>query len=153
MAGIRVRKLTDDELRAWRADIAARMTALEQKWDKSGHTDLHALVGGLTFCQTQVPPWVFAGVLKSLKRLHKQLPQQPSRDWGRYQLVLEGRQRRDARGRPLSWRKAYEYASEQARAIGKPFAGGWRTMKESYQIIKANQRGIPRRKRRKKLGQ
>lgn len=141
MAGIRGRKLTDDEVRSWRADVAAKMAALEQRWKRSGHADLNALIGGLTFSQSHLPPWVFSGVLE---RLRARLQQQPPRDWGRYLLVLEGRQQKNARGRPLSWQKSYEYASKQAVAMGKPFEGGWRAMKDSYQRIA---------RRRKKLGQ
>ena len=57
----------DDEVRAWRADVAAKMAALEQRWEKSGHADLHALIGALVFCQAQLPVWVFSGVLKRLR--------------------------------------------------------------------------------------
>ena len=45
--------LTIDEARAMADDINARMAALQQQWAASG--DLHALLGGLIFCQQQLP--------------------------------------------------------------------------------------------------
>jgi hypothetical protein len=71
---VRVRVLTAEERRAWVDDINARMAQLERQWERSGHTDVHALRGALIFLETQLPPWVFSGVMQQLKVQEMQPP-------------------------------------------------------------------------------
>jgi hypothetical protein len=129
-----VRVLPKAEARAWQAKMAAlkeaKMAALEKQWEDSKGTDRHALWEALNFGQIKImPPWLFA----ALKQLLKSPPQNPSLHWGRWLLVREGM----AQG--LSLRKAYDYASERLK--GTPYAGEWRTMKESYGIVQKERRG------------
>jgi hypothetical protein len=70
----RVRVLTAEERRAFVDDINARMAQLERQWERSGHTDVHALRGALIFLETQLPPWVFSGVMQQLKVQEMQPP-------------------------------------------------------------------------------
>lgn len=137
---VRIRRLSNDEVRKWRDDVSAKMAALERKWEKSGQTDLHALLGALVFCQAQLPPWLFNGLHQMLKA---RLPQEPDMHWWRWLLVKEGR------GKRLSWENAYEYAAEQAR--GK-YAGTARTMKRSYQIAQGELRRKMGQQQQAKLG-
>jgi len=58
-----VSALTVDETRAMAADINARWAALQRQWEASG--DLHALLGGLIFCQRQLPEWLFKGLMQT----------------------------------------------------------------------------------------
>ena len=115
--------LTPSELRKIRDDISTRMTALEQEWENSRQTDVHALLAALIFCELQLPYWVFKGLFEFLST---KLPKEPGLHWGRWLLV------KDARNRGLSWQKAYKDAAE--RATDTKYAGKWRTMKESYEI-------------------
>jgi hypothetical protein len=69
-----VRVLTAEERRAWVDDINAKMAQLEQRWERSGHTDVYALRGALIFLQMQLPPWVFSGVMEQLKMPEMQPP-------------------------------------------------------------------------------
>jgi hypothetical protein len=130
--GVRVRVLTEAEVQAWRADIAAKMAALGQRWEASNGTDTHALLGALVFCQTTLPKWVFTAFKQMLI---EPMPQEPSAHWGRWLLVREGR----VKG--MSLRKAYDYASTSACLIGPPYAGKWRAMKDSYDIVQKERRG------------
>jgi hypothetical protein len=52
----KVSELTIDEARAMAADMTARLAALQRRWEASG--DLQALLGGLIFCQLQLPEWL-----------------------------------------------------------------------------------------------
>jgi len=61
-----VSALTVDETRAMAADINARWAALQRQWEASG--DLHALLGGLIFCQRQLPEWLFKGLMQNLQQ-------------------------------------------------------------------------------------
>ena len=70
----RVRVLSAEERRAFVDDINARMAQLERQWERSGHTDVHALRGALIFLETQLPPWVFSGVMQQLKVQEMQPP-------------------------------------------------------------------------------
>jgi hypothetical protein len=70
----RVRVLTAEERRAFVDDINARMAQLKQQWERSGHTDVHALRGALIFLETHLPPWVFSGVMQWLKVQEMQPP-------------------------------------------------------------------------------
>jgi hypothetical protein len=70
----RVRVLTAEQRRAWVDDINARMAQLEQQWERSGHTDVYALRGALIFLETQLPRWVFSGVMEWLKVQEMQPP-------------------------------------------------------------------------------
>jgi hypothetical protein len=47
-----VRVLTAEERRAFVDDINARMAQLKQQWERSGHTDVHALCTAFTFPKT-----------------------------------------------------------------------------------------------------
>ena len=58
--------LTVDEARTMAADINARLAALRRQWEASG--DLHALLGGLIFCQRQLPEWLFKGLMQNLQQ-------------------------------------------------------------------------------------
>jgi hypothetical protein len=138
---VRVRALTPDETRAWAADrpwadTAPRMAALEQQWEKSGQTDLHALLGALIFCQAQLPPWLFSGLCRLLKQQFRQ-PQPPFHEI-RWLMV---RQALDEENLP--WDEAYDWASK--KLANTPAHGGPDTMMKSYQKI---QHGLPKRPRR-----
>jgi hypothetical protein len=71
---VRVRVLTAEQGRALVDDINARMAQLKQQWERSGHTDVHALRGALIFLEAQLPPWVFSGVMQRLKVQQMQPP-------------------------------------------------------------------------------
>jgi hypothetical protein len=71
---VRVRVLTAEQRRALVDDINARMAQLKQQWERSGHTDVHALRGALIFLKTQLPPWVFSGVMQRLTVQQMQPP-------------------------------------------------------------------------------
>ena len=84
----RVRRQTDEEIGKIREGAAARMAALKQKWEKSGRTDIHALLGALIFCQIGLPPWLFTGLMQLVQR---QLPQERPPDHRlRWSMVLQG---------------------------------------------------------------
>jgi hypothetical protein len=69
-----VRVLTAEQRRALVDDINARMAQLKQQWERSGHTDVHALRAALIFLEAQLPPWVFSGVMQRLKVQQMQPP-------------------------------------------------------------------------------
>jgi hypothetical protein len=71
---VRVRTLAAEEKGAWVDDINARMAQLKQQWERSKHTDVHALRGALIFLEMQLPPWVFSGVMQWLKVPEMQPP-------------------------------------------------------------------------------
>lgn len=132
----RVRRLTDEEIGKINEEVAARMAALKQRWEKSGQTDFHALLGALIFCQIRLPPWLFTGLNQLLQR---QLPKEPPPyHRSRWLMVLQGH---DQDG--LSWEESYEHASNAL--ANTPARGSPGTMKRSYDLI---QRDLPPTKRR-----
>jgi hypothetical protein len=116
-----VRDLTADEVRAMGADIADRMASLQRRWEASG--DLHALLGALIFCQTQLPEWLFKGLMQNLEQQLK------NPDAIRFLAV---RYAHDVLG--LTMEKSYEWASENVSAPDA--TGGPDTMMKSYQKIR-----------------
>jgi hypothetical protein len=101
---VRVRVLTAEERRAWVDDINARMAQLKQQWERSGHTDVHALRGALIFLEAQLPPWVFSGLMQRLKVQQMQPPYHGIR----WLMVREARIEKK-----LLATEAYEYASKK----------------------------------------
>jgi hypothetical protein len=77
-----VRVLTAEQRRASVDDINARMAQLKQQWERSGHTDVHALRGAVIFLKAQLPPWVFSGVMQRLKVQQMQPPYHEIRAYG-----------------------------------------------------------------------
>lgn len=61
-----VSDLTVDEERAMAAEVMARVAALRRRWEASG--DLRALLGALVFYQTQLPEWLFKGLMHNFER-------------------------------------------------------------------------------------
>jgi hypothetical protein len=51
-----------------KADWAARVAALRQRWETS--LDREALLGALIFYQLQLPEWLFRVLWRPLKSLH-----------------------------------------------------------------------------------
>jgi hypothetical protein len=101
---VRVRVLTAEERRAWVDDINASMAQLKQQWERSGHTDVHALRGALIFLEAQLPPWVFSGLMQRLKVQQMQPPYHGIR----WLMVREARIEKK-----LLATEAYEYASKK----------------------------------------
>ena len=99
--GVRVRTLTAEERRALVDDINARMAQLKQQWERSRHTDVHALRGALIFLEMQLPPWVFSGVMQWLEVQEMQPPYHEIR-WMRVREALSEKNLRAA--------EAYEWA-------------------------------------------
>ena len=95
----------------WRTDINARMAALQRQWEASG--DLQALLGGLIFCQQQLPAWVFKGLITNIQQ------QLNNPDATRFLLV---RYAHDQLG--LTIDESYEWAS---RNVTDPTAIGGQT--------------------------
>ena len=135
-----VSALTVDEARAMAADINARLAALQRQWEASG--DLHALLGGLIFCQRQLPEWLFKGLMQNLQQ------QLNYPDATRFLAV---RYAHDVLGMTMD--ESYRWAS---RNVTDPSARGRRdTMMKSYQKIRHHvgeddriRRRPPRRRRR-----
>jgi hypothetical protein len=121
---VRARVLTAEQRRASVDDNNARMAQLKQQWERSGHTDVHALRGALIFLEAQLPPWVFSGVMQRLKVQEMQPPYHEIR-WMR---VREAMSEMDLRAD-----EAYEWASK--KLAGTPAHGGRDTMMKSYQKI------------------
>lgn len=116
-----VSALTVDEARAIAADINARLVALRRQWEASG--DLHALLGGLIFCQRQLPEWLFKGLMQNLQQ------QLNNRHATRFLAV---RYAHDVLGMTMD--KSYDWAS---RNVSDPTAKGRPvTMMKSYQEIR-----------------
>jgi hypothetical protein len=117
----RVWDLTIDEARAVAADINARMAALQRQWEASG--DLQALLGGLIFCQQQMPAWVFKGLMENIQQ------QLNNPDATRFLLV---RYAHDQLG--LTIDESYDWASSN---VTDPTARGGRdTMMRGYQRVR-----------------
>jgi hypothetical protein len=113
--------LTIDQARAVADDINTRMAALQRRWEASG--ELGALLGGLIFCQQQLPAWVFEGLMENIKQ------QLNNPDATRFLLV---RYAHDILGKTID--ESYEWAS---RNVTDPTARGGRdSMMKSYQKIR-----------------
>lgn len=110
---------------------AAGKAALEQRFLKSGYTDMHALLGLLVFDNAQMSPVLFDGLWKLL---NKQLPREkPPYHWLRWFMVREGLRETgelDA---------AFAYASKVLAAA--PARGGPPTMERSYYLIEHRKLG------------
>ena len=117
----KVSELTIDEARAMAADMTTRLAALQRRWEASG--DLQALLGGLIFCQLQLPEWLSKGLMQNLEQ------QLRNPDAVRFLAV---RYAHDVLG--MSMDEAYDWASN---AITEPIAKGGRdSMMKSYQKIR-----------------
>jgi len=132
LISMRERRLTPNEIQAWRNDITARLKVLEQRWKKSGGTDTQALLGALIFCEPQLPPWVFKGLRD---RLIQQLPQEPPPYHGLRWLYVTGEL---ARNPNMKVRAASEAASKQLAHT--PARGAAGTVERSYYIFEKQQR-------------
>jgi hypothetical protein len=118
---VEVSELTADEAHAMKADWAARVAALRQRWETS--RDREALLGALIFYQPQLPEWLFKGLMETFEELTR------NPDATRFLAV---RYAHDASGMTMD--EAYEWASENvtdAAARGGPDA-----MMKSYQKIR-----------------
>jgi hypothetical protein len=117
----KVSELTIDETRAMAADMTARLAALQRRWEASG--DLQALLGGLIFCQLQLPEWLFKGLMQKLEQ------QLRNADEMRFLAV---RYAHDVLGMTMD--EAYDWASNN---VTEPIAKGGRdSMMKSYQKIR-----------------
>jgi hypothetical protein len=119
--------LTIDEARAITADVKARLAALERRWTSSG--DLQALLGGLFFCQRQLPPWLFNGLVQNIRQ------QFNNPDAERFLAV---RYAHDELGMTVD--EAYDWASDH---LAGPKVGRDAIMK-SYQKIRRQVAAIDR---------
>jgi hypothetical protein len=126
---VRVRVLTAEERRAWVDDINARMAQLKQQWERSGHTDVHALRGALIFLEAQLPPWVFSGLMQRLKVQQMQPPYHEIR----WLMVREARIEKK-----LLATEAYEYASK--KLANTPARAKTDAIMKSFQKIES---GLP----------
>jgi hypothetical protein len=116
-----VSDLTVDEAAAMAADITARVTSLRRRWEASG--DLQALFGALIFYQSQLPQWLFKGLMQNFEQQFK------NPDAIRFLAV---RHAHDVLGMTMD--EAYEWASDN---ISDPTAKGGRdSMMKSYQKIR-----------------
>lgn len=128
-----ISNLTIDEARAVAIDINARLASVQRQWEASG--DLLALLGGLIFCQRQLPAWLFKGLMQNLQQ------QLSDPDATRFLAV---RYAYDALGKTMD--EAYEWAS---RNVTDPAATGGRdTMMKGYQKINRQVAEIDRIRRR-----
>jgi hypothetical protein len=118
-----VRALSPEEVLVGADDLTARMAQLEQMWRTSGCTDVRALRGALIFLETQLPPWVYDGLMACLKVEEMQPPYHGIR----WLAVLE------ARNRGLRVPEDYEDASR--RLMGTTAQGKPSTMMKSFQRI------------------
>ena len=130
-AGAAPRMATAAEVRAIAARMTARMAALERRWVKSGGADTQALLGGLIFCQLQLPPWLFAGLCQ---RLEKQLPREPWPYHGVRWSMVEGEL---AHNPKLKVRQACENVSKRLAAY--PARGSAGAIERSYYLFKGQQ--------------
>jgi hypothetical protein len=119
----RVRALTPEEVRAQADDLTARMAQLEELWERSGRTDVRALRGALVFLETQLPPWVHAGLMAHLKVEEMQRPFHGVR-W----LLV-----REARDRGLVSGAEYEDASKRSQGTSAQCRPDM--MMKSFQLI------------------
>jgi hypothetical protein len=130
----RVRKLTDDEVRAMRADLVARMKSLQRGYETSEgiERDRH-LLGALVLCNTlhRLPLWLY----KALRDQQvARVEQQPNIHWKRWWMVTGAYEEGLREGRPRwSLRKA---AKEISEATGCSFFTIWNSYKAVAAIIK-----------------
>ncbi len=59
-----VRPLTAAEVAAMNEEVRNHVNALARRWEESGHTDYHALLGALFFVRFRLPDWLFTGLRK-----------------------------------------------------------------------------------------
>ncbi len=141
---LHVRVLTKEEARDKARELrlattkmaATHLAAYEQRWEKSNHTDLHALHGALFLLQAQLPPWLFTGLRQVVERSMRG----PSVDVVRWMMV---RQALDHPELQLTWDDAYDYASRQLKKTDAH--GEADTVKKSYQKV---ERSLPPEQRR-----
>lgn len=113
--------LTVDEAAAVTADIAARVAALRQRWEATG--DQQALFGALIFYQSQLPQWLFKGLMQNFGQ------QFENPDAIQFLAV---RHAHDVLGMTMD--QAYDWASDN---VTDPAAkGGPDAMMKSYQKIR-----------------
>jgi len=124
-----VSELTVDEARAMAADITARLAALRRRWKAWG--DPQALLGALVFYQTQLPKWLFKGLMHNFEQ------QFENPDAMRFLAV---RHAHDVLGMTMD--AAYDWASENI--TDGTAKGGRDTMMKSYQKIRAQVAKIDR---------
>jgi hypothetical protein len=116
-----VSDLTVDEAAAVTADITARVEVLRERWEASG--DLQALLGALIFYQSQLPQWLFKGLMQNFEQQFK------NPDAIRFLAV---RHAHDVLGMTMD--RAYEWASDY---VTDPAAKGGRdSMMKSYQKMR-----------------
>jgi hypothetical protein len=117
----KISELTIDEARAVATDIRARVAGLRRRWEESG--DLQALLGALIFYQTQLPEWLFKGLMQNFEQQFK------NPDAIRFLAV---RHAHDVLG--MTMVEACDWASDN---VTDPIAkGGPDTMMKSYQKIR-----------------
>jgi hypothetical protein len=127
----------DDKLAA----IDDKLKAMHGGEAASDEVERDRLVfSALELCSThrKLPFWVYVTLSDVLA---PRLPRHADLHGERWLRVRQGHHN------GLSWPKSYAYASEQL--AGTPYEGGWRTMKESYNIVQGELKGAPPRRRRK----
>jgi hypothetical protein len=116
-----VSDLTVDEAAAMTADITARVAGLQQCWEASG--DPEALFGALIFYESQLPEWLFKGLMQNFEQQLK------NPDAIRFLAV---RHAHDVLGMTMD--EAYDWSSNN---VTDPTAEGGRdSMMKSYQKIR-----------------
>jgi hypothetical protein len=125
----KISELTIDEARDMAADRAARLAALQRRWEASG--DFDALLGALVFYAQGMPEWLFKGLWQNAG----QRPRNPH-----HERFLAVRYAHDVEGKTMD--EAYDWASN---AIIDPIAKGGRdSMMKSYQRIRSQMAKIDR---------
>jgi hypothetical protein len=142
---VRVRTLSAEQKGAWVDDINARLAQLKQQWERSKHTDVHALRGALIFLEMQLPPWVFSGVMQWLKVQEMQPPYHEIR-WMRVREAMNEMN--------LLAPQAYKWASK--KLADTPARAGPDMMMKSYQKVErslppAARRVVSRRPRKQRI--
>jgi hypothetical protein len=126
-------ELTADEAQEMRADSAARVEDLRQRWESA--RDREALLGALIFYQARLPHWLFKGLMETFEELLR------NPDVTRFLTV---RYAHDVLGMTMD--AAYDWASEH---VTDPAARGGRdAMMKSYQKIRRRVAPIDRIQRR-----
>jgi hypothetical protein len=111
-------------------DLAAKLAATGEEWEKSRHTDFSKLLIGLYFTGRLLPPWLVAGLQEILKeklgstRSKKLLLCCPPYHEVRWYTVRLGREQ------GVTWDKVFKWASEQLK--GTPAEGEPDTIRGSY---------------------
>ena len=117
----KISELTIDEARDMAADRAARLAALQRRWEASG--DIDALLGALVFYAQRLPEWLFKGLMRNFEQ------QFYNPDAIRFLAV---RHAHDVLGKTMD--ASYDWASEN---VTDPAAKGGRdSMMKSYQKIR-----------------